>query len=335
MLAIRRGKYQRMKLVLEMYSNTKNIAYCVIFTTSMLVGVNVSNYLSLHYQKGDNKVSTVNYGRPSKDPQKSTSQQGKKDSEVGVASAHIGASNLIQTTRLINAIPVQDQSTVQINEQFAGSSLNPAYWYVVTRQKGYRNNEEQDYLPAQVSVENGVLSIRATRDSAGRWHSGEVNSKWSFRYGDFETRIALSETGKGVWPAAWLLNSENKWPNGGEIDMFENINGEASAYGALRGGGTNGVWSLQKHHGGINIKEYHTYKVIKRPGYMSWWIDGVKRGEWRKSEVPKGAVWPFDNYKYYGLLNLAIGGTWPGESDNSTPPNIIMYVDYFTVKNAY
>jgi beta-glucanase (GH16 family) len=229
----------------------------------------------------------------------------------------------------------QQSGIFAVNEQFSDSSLDSNLWQAMTRPKGYRNNEEQAYRPSQVQVGNGNLQITANRDAAGAWHSGEVDSKWSYMYGEFEVRLALSATGPGVWPAAWLLGTTDPWPYNGEVDIFESINSIPTVYGTIHGGGASGGWWLQKYCSNIDITKFHTYKIVKSPGYMSWWVDGNMCGEWSKSQTPAGGVWPFDSHNNIGILNLAIGGDWPGPSNSQTPSTITMFVDYFTVKNAF
>jgi beta-glucanase (GH16 family) len=224
--------------------------------------------------------------------------------------------------------------TTQVNEQFSGNSLDSSLWQAMTRPKAYRNNEEQDYLPSQAKVANGTLQITANRDSSGNWHSAEVDSKWAYTYGEFEVRMALSATGPGVWPAAWLLGLNDQWPDQGEIDIMEHINSESTIYGTIHGGGSNGFWQLQKAAYGIDVTQFHTYKIVKTPSLISWWIDGAKIGEWTPSQLASGDVWPYENHKNIGILNVAIGGNWPGSSTAQTLDNIILFVDYFTVKNA-
>jgi beta-glucanase (GH16 family) len=204
----------------------------------------------------------------------------------------------------------------------------------MNRSAGYRNNEEQSYKSSQVEVKDGQLVITAQRNQAGVWTSGEVNSKWMYTYGDFEVRTRLSTYGPGVWPAAWLFNSAGVWPGGGEIDIYESLNTDLAAFGTIHAGGTSGHWQKQEGVYNIDPRSYHVYKISKQPGIISWWVDGVKRAEWRKDSLLSGQTWPFDDYAYIGLLNLAIGGNWPGPSTASTPSEIKYYIDYFTVKNA-
>ncbi|MDF2460919.1 MAG: glycosyl hydrolase family protein [Candidatus Saccharibacteria bacterium] len=222
----------------------------------------------------------------------------------------------------------------QVYEHFNGNSLNYGLWEPITYPKAYRNNEEQDYRPTQVGVADGMLQLHAVRDANGQWHSGEVHSKWNYAYGEFEVRMRVSATGPGVWPAAWLMGTVDQWPNNGEIDIIENVNGSPDAVGTIHGGGSRGHWHTPRWHSPVDIRQFHTYKIVKQPGYISWWVDGVKRGEWYRSQTPAGGVWPFENHRNFGLLNLAIGGNWPGPSNASTP-NVTMYVDFFHVKNAY
>jgi hypothetical protein len=244
-----------------------------------------------------------------------------------------------------SATPTKENDTVavkpsnttdryQITEQFTGNTLDNGAWQVMTYPKGYRNKEEQRYDPAQVKVQNGMLQISATRDMNGEWVSGEVHSRWNFTYGEFEVRLALSTTGPGVWPAAWLMGTSPEWPNNGELDIFENINGEQNVYGTIHGGGFNGHWQLQRYVAGIDVRQFHVYKIIKAPGTVSWWVDGIKRGEWTPSHAPAGSTWPFDSHSNFALLNLAIGGNWPGPSNAGTPSDIKMMVDYVSVKNG-
>jgi beta-glucanase (GH16 family) len=278
--------------------------------------------------KQSSNTSTDNNGTAKKNQQ-------TPNVETTAAQPTRPASNVSQTTATSAPSSSPLSTTFQMNEQFSGNNLNSSWWQAMTYPKGYRNNEEQDYSPSQVALNNGNLEITAVKDGSGNWHSGEVNSKWAYTYGDFEVRLALSATGQGVWPAAWLLGNGDPWPSNGEIDIFENINGESTSYGTIHGGGSNGEWWLQHYCYQIDQTQFHTYRLSKRPNYISWWVDGNLCGEWRPSQMPAGAVWPFETHTNIGILNLAIGGNWPGPSNSSTPDSITMYVDYFTVKNAY
>ena len=239
----------------------------------------------------------------------------------------------LQVSGRVTDAPI-NAATTQVNEQFNGSSLDTRLWTVMGRPTGYRNNEEQAYAPSQVAVKDGHLVITAQRDQSGAWLSGEVNSKWAYTYGDFEVRARLSTHGPGVWPAAWLFNTAGIWPGGGEIDLYESINSDMSVYGTIHADSPNGHWQSQSGVHNIDPRNYHVYKISKQPGIISWWVDGVKRIEWRKESLSSDQSWPFEDFTYMGLLNLAIGGNWPGPSNETTPSKIEYHIDYFTVKNA-
>jgi beta-glucanase (GH16 family) len=227
----------------------------------------------------------------------------------------------------------QTSARLLIDEQFDGTSLDPDRWEAMTLPRAYRNDEEQSYDPSQVSVADGMLRITATRTGPSQWRSGEVHSKWAYTYGDFEVRMRISAGGQGVWPAAWLMGTTGEWPVNGEIDIMENINGSPTVHGTIHGGGSAGHWQLQHSAAPIDVTAFHTYKISKRPGAISWWVDGIKRGEWTQSQTPAGGTWPFESHNNFALLNLAIGGNWPGASTDQTPDTIVMYVDAFTVSS--
>lgn len=281
------------------------------------------------------RVLPINSSRPSILGAKTTQASSSNKKNNASSQTMTNSRSFPNTSNAAGTVSNQAaDSSFQVNEQFSGSSLDANLWEVMNLPKGYRNNEEQEYTSAQVKVNNGNLQITAKRTDNGKWYSGEVHSKWQFTYGEFEVRLALSTTGQGVWPAAWLMGRTDSWPANGEIDIFENVNGTPTIYGTIHGSGSHGNWAIQKTYSPVDVTQYHTYKVVKKPGSMSWWIDGVQRGEWHQSQTPPGGIWPFESHQNFGLLNLAIGGDWPGPSDASTPGTIIMNVDYFTVKNG-
>jgi beta-glucanase (GH16 family) len=214
---------------------------------------------------------------------------------------------------------------------FDGTSLRTDLWTAMTRPHRYRNNEEQDYRPSQAKVENGNLVITAFKDATG-WHSAELNGKPAFRYAEFEVRMRMDKVGKGTWPAAWLLATTDGWLGGGEIDIMENVNGQNIVHGNLHMGGSVGHWGIGRQYSPVDVTQWHTYKMINTPGHITWWVDGIKRGDYDKSAATAGRNWPFDTHDYYGLLNLAMGGAWPGPTDATTPNPVSLYVDYYSVK---
>jgi beta-glucanase (GH16 family) len=316
--------------------------YSSCFIIAMTGGVSVANHLDKvgYFSRLDVlAIGNENTSTPSDEtPTAIASEKGAESPEAMKKKADISSSSAAAksspASHPVTTSPPADVTTIQVNEQFSGAALNTNLWTVINRPVGYRNNEQQAYTSSQVEVRDGHLVITAQRDQSGVWTSGEVNSKWAYRYGDFEVRTRLSANGAGVWPAAWLFNSAGVWPGGGEIDIYESINGELSAYGTIHGNGTAGHWQQQVGVHNFDPRNYHIYKISKQPGVVSWWVDGVKRAEWRKESLSDGQSWPFEDFTYIGLLNLAIGGNWPGPSNESTPSKIEYYIDYFTVQNA-
>lgn len=226
-----------------------------------------------------------------------------------------------------------------------GDSTGPLYW---------GNGELQYYTQDAVTVEDGALKITATRRDMpdGRTYSSArilTRNKASWTYGYFEARMKCP-TGKGMWPAFWMLpepsttsNSNNiygGWPASGEIDIMEakgrllNVVDTTLHYGA--------AWNMHEYAGKAttllsNIDEWHTYALEWTDSYMSWYIDGYKMLTvtssrwWSQDKNNKGQSMPFDQ-PFYILLNLAVGGTYdsnvqPDESFTSAS----MYVDYVRV----
>jgi beta-glucanase (GH16 family) len=201
----------------------------------------------------------------------------------------------------------------------------------------------------------GNLALTATRDSAGRWSSARIET----RRADFrpdaggslkiEARIRLPDGGQGYWPAFWALGAPYRqrhiWPGSGEIDTMENVNNDSTVHGTLHCGpvqsggpchedtGLTGSYQLAGPAGDTG---FHTYTVIwsTSPRQLQWLVDG--RPYWTVTPAMTGdATWTatFD-HGYFLLLDLAIGGGWPGNPDAGTVPGRSMLVDYVTVSRS-
>ncbi len=236
------------------------------------------------------------------------------------------------------------------SDEFDGEELSKDNWLVETHPKGFVNNELQKYVntPENIYLENGDLVIQPLKeeDDKGKvtYTSGRINSymKASFKYGYFEARIKVPE-GQGFLPAFWMMPSTNAyggWPLSGEIDIMEVVGGmENTTFGTLHYGlpheYSQGSYTLSS---GKFSSDYHIYGCEYLPDKIAFYIDGEKfyeTSDWyctTKLGVEKEFPAPFDN-AFYFTLNVAVGGDWPGDPDDSTvfDERAQMRVDYVRV----
>jgi beta-glucanase (GH16 family) len=191
-------------------------------------------------------------------------------------------------------------------------------------------------------VKEGMLHVVARRDAVtGQWTSARLISKGlkSFQYGRIEARIKIPE-GEGVWPAFWMLGDDIgkvEWPACGELDILENIGKEpGKVHGSVHGTGFTGttLGTVTELRSGKKFAgDFHTYGVIWAPGKVQYYVDdpGHPYATFTRADLPQGAVWPFDDGRYFVLLNLAMGGAWPGPPNSATAAQVEMLVDYVRV----
>jgi beta-glucanase (GH16 family) len=168
-----------------------------------------------------------------------------------------------------------------------------------------------------------------TRD----YTSAKLTTKGKFvqTYGKFEARMKIPR-GQGIWPALWLLAEsydEIGWPDCGEVDIMESVGPVArTLYGTVHGPGYCGANPLQKT---VEVDEplsqdFHIYTLEWEPLRFNWFLDGRCYASVDRAEA--GAdPWPF-NEPFYILMNLAVGGIWPGKPDSTTTFPQRLIVDY-------
>ena len=240
------------------------------------------------------------------------------------------------------------------NSTGANVEPNPAVWTYDTGNSGFGNNELENYCawgsttsPCDATNPNayvgtdGYLHIVARNPSANVYTSARMKTQtlFSFDYGRIEARIKLPE-GQGLWPAFWMLGNNIatiNWPACGEQDIMEHINApspdwvEGSVHGTnLNGGiqypGTNGPAFL--------ASDWHVYGMIWSKGTVSYYVDSPSNvyATYTPSDFGNGAVWPFESEAGgFIILNLAVGGNWPGPPDTTTPFPAEMLVDYVRI----
>lgn len=222
------------------------------------------------------------------------------------------------------------------NDEFDGNSLNTNNWVydIGTGSGGWGNNELQYYTNRtdNVKVENGNLVITAKKENYGGmgYTSGRIKTKGkaSWKYGKIEARMKIP-TGQGIWPAFWMLGDNIDsvgWPKCGEIDVMEHVNNESVTHGTIHWD-YNGYQYYGLQSGNLDFSQYHTYTVEWDSTSIKWYVDGTQYCE---ANITINDTNEFHN-KFFILLNLAVGGNWPGSPNSSTSFPQAMYVDYVRV----
>lgn len=224
----------------------------------------------------------------------------------------------------------------------AGSPPDPRRWVYDLGGGGWGNKELQVYTQSRENVfldGSGHLVIRAIRRANEEYTSGRIKTlgRFAAQYGKVEARIKIP-SGQGLWPAFWMLGAgigDKGWPQCGEIDIMENIGKEPSVvHGTVHGPGYAGAGALSAQTslrgGGRLSDDFHIYAVQWAAGEIAVFLDGVQYGRFTPASLPAGAAWVFDN-PFFLLLNLAVGGEWPGVPDNETPFPSRMMVDWVKV----
>lgn len=222
------------------------------------------------------------------------------------------------------------------SDEFNGSSLNTSKWNYETGGGGWGNNELQYYTNRKDNayVSGGALHIRAKKESYGgkNYTSARLNTngKFTFTYGYVEARIALPSS-QGIWPAFWMLGANIGsvgWPKCGEIDIMEAINAENKTYGTCHWD-NNGHANYGLSSGYFDITQYHKYAVQWDKQYIKMFVDGNKIYE---MYIGNNAGGTEEMHRpFYLLLNVAVGGNWPGFSINDGAFPQEMKVDYVRV----
>ena len=204
---------------------------------------------------------------------------------------------------------------------------------------GWGNNELQYYKPENTRFKNGKMIIEAKKEDFGNknFTSSKIVTKGRqfFKYGRIDMRAKLPY-GQGVWPAFWMLPQNTvygSWPKSGEIDIMEMIGKEPSKnYGTLHFGPGPGSTQLGRNvslSSGIFNESFHVFSLEWNENEIQWLLDGRLYSTYNKKEF--GAVnYPF-NEEFFLIINLAVGGNWPGNPDVSVFNNQTLEVDYVRV----
>jgi len=236
------------------------------------------------------------------------------------------------------------------SDEFAaadGTPVDPTKWTAETGGNGWGNNELEYYTarPVNAVQQGGNLNIFALKETytgpdgvTRNYTSARLKTEnlFSQAYGRFEARIKIP-AGQGMWPAFWMLGNDIGsvgWPACGELDIMENIGKEPTiVHGSMHGTGFTGAslgspYSLPSNANFAD--DYHLYAVEWEPGVVRFYVDSALYETRTPADLPAGAVWPFD-HPFFILLNVAVGGDWPGSPDGTTVFPQTMQVDYVRV----
>ena len=250
------------------------------------------------------------------------------------------------------AMPLLAQTCPNLvwSDEFDGSAVDLNKWEPMIGDGcdfgicGWGNNEEQYYKAENATVANGLLTITAKEERVRgkKYTSARLRTinLADFDEGYFEGRIRLP-VGQGMWSAFWMLSTDEiygGWPQSGEIDIMENVGHEESTvhgtihYGQLYPNNSFQGTSYSLANGERFTDGFHTFAVEKTTDQIRWFVDGVLYQTKTPADVaPEN--WPF-NERFHFLLNLAVGGNWPGSPDATTVFPQTMDVDYVRVYDA-
>jgi beta-glucanase (GH16 family) len=226
--------------------------------------------------------------------------------------------------------------TLLWHDEFNVSTIDPATWNFEVNGDGGGNNELQYYTreARNAFVEDGTLVIQALKEEylGKHYTSARMTTahKKDWLYGRVDVRAKLPR-GKGLWPAIWMMPTDGfygGWPASGEIDIMELLGQEpGKVYGTVH-------WQENGQHlssgssyvlpGGRRFSDdFHLFTLEWSVDSLKWYVDGTKY------HVEHNGP-PFDK-RFFLILNVAVGGNWPGSPDATTVFPQYMQVDYVRV----
>ena len=269
--------------------------------------------------------------------------------------AHTSYADYIDITKSVN-IDIDEESafsegystplvypgyTLVWSDEFDGTALSSDWTYDLgTGDWGWGNNELQYYREENAVVEGGLLVITAQEQiiNSSNYSSSRIKTQGlkSFQYGRIDIRAKLPK-GKGIWPALWMLGDNittASWPNCGEIDIVELVGGgsanDKKIYGTMHWddngsyasyGGNNSLNS------GIFADEFHVFSIIWNSNSIEFLRDDL---QYHSADISPAQLSEF-HQNFFLIFNVAVGGNWPGNPDETTDFHQVMYVDYVRV----
>jgi beta-glucanase (GH16 family) len=229
-----------------------------------------------------------------------------------------------------------------------GAAPDASRWVFDVGGSGWGNNELQSYTERRDNavMRGGSLVIHAARetftgtDGVRRDYTSarlKTQGRFTQAYGKIEARLRIPR-GQGIWPAFWMLGEDittARWPACGEIDIMENIGREPTiVHGTVHGPGYSGGQSIggsfTSPSGRPFADDFHVFTIEWEPQAIRWYVDGTLYQTRTPADLPGGARWVFD-HPFFLILNVAVGGNWPGSPDGTTTFPQEMLIDWVRV----
>ena len=231
------------------------------------------------------------------------------------------------------------------SDEFNQTSLDMNSWNYETG--GYWFNNEIQYYrggTANTALQNGKLVITAKKETyQNREHTSArltTEGKVEYKYGRIDVRAKLPK-GQGIWPAIWMLGDDMSsvgWPACGELDMMELLGHEPhKIHGSINYGPQGNSWahtkttsySLPVSEGDFSDK-YHVFSVLWEENSIKYYVDDNLYATYNPNNIAGGQAWRF-NHPFFFILNIAVGGDWPGNPDQTTVFPQQMLIDYIRI----
>ena len=234
------------------------------------------------------------------------------------------------------------------NDEFDGPALNLEKWSFEIGGHGWGNNELQYYSDddSTAFIQDGKLVIRADLVPQGTGSSDNLryfssarlrtSGKGDWRYGRIEVKAKLA-LGQGIWPAIWMLPTDwmyGGWPESGEIDIMEHVGYDPGrVHGSIHTGSYNHKINTQR--GGSKLldkisSKFYVYAIEWYEDRIDFLIDDAKYFSFQNEGKNDFNTWPF-NQRFHLLINIEVGGDWPGSPDETTQFPTEMEVEYVRV----
>tara|TARA_B100001113_G_C21047422_1_gene595155 strand:+ start:221 stop:1099 length:879 start_codon:yes stop_codon:yes gene_type:complete len=233
-------------------------------------------------------------------------------------------------------------------DEFESNNLDLTKWSHEIGGHGFGNNELQYYTESDTNsfIRDGNLVIKANvlpqgiSSSKGlRYYTSarlRTKEKGDWRFGriDVKAKVAL---GQGIWPAIWMLPTDwayGGWPSSGEIDIMEHVGHDpGGVHGSVHTEAYNHIMNTQRtaYKPLSNIDDsFYIYSIEWNVDKIDFFIDDIKYFTFKNDGSGNFRTWPFDQ-RFHLLINVAVGGDWPGSPDNSTKFPSEMLIDYVRV----